>query len=88
MIAEAQRDATNKVGRGNVTNYLRDHWDGTTIMMSMGSLAHYMHDLTELRIAGSRFPAGRERAAVGARGGAGPAGIRALGRDRGTRRGR
>jgi hypothetical protein len=49
MIAEAQRDATNKVGRGSVTNYLRDHWDGTTIMMSMGSLAHYMHDLTELR---------------------------------------
>ena len=48
-IAEAQRDATNKVGRGSVTNYLRDHWDGTTIMMSMGSLAHYMHDLTELR---------------------------------------
>ncbi len=50
MIAEAQRDATNKIGRGNVTNYLRDHWDGTTIMMSMGSLAHYMHDLTELRM--------------------------------------
>jgi hypothetical protein len=50
MIGEAQRDATNKVGRGNVTNYLRDHWDGTTIMMSMGSLAHYMHDLTELHM--------------------------------------
>jgi hypothetical protein len=50
MIAEAQRDATNKVGRGNITNYLREHWDGSTIMMSMGSLAHYMHDLTELRI--------------------------------------
>jgi hypothetical protein len=50
MIAEAQRDATNKVGRGNITNYLRDHWDGSTIMMSMGSLAHYMHDLTELRM--------------------------------------
>ncbi len=48
MTVEAQRDATNKVGRGNVTNYLREHWDGTTIMMSMGSLAHYMHDLTEL----------------------------------------
>ena len=50
MIAEAQRDAANKVGRGNITNYLREHWDGSTIMMSMGSLAHYMHDLTELRI--------------------------------------
>jgi hypothetical protein len=50
MIAEAQRDAANKVGRATVTNYLRDHWDGTTVMMSMGSLAHYMHDLTELNM--------------------------------------
>jgi hypothetical protein len=50
MLAEAQRDAANKVGRGNITNYLRAHWDGSTIMMSMGSLAHYMHDLTELGI--------------------------------------
>jgi hypothetical protein len=50
MIAEAQRDAGNMAGRRAVTDYLRDHWDGTTIMMSMGSLAHYMHDLTELRM--------------------------------------
>jgi len=50
MIVEAQRDATNKIGRAAVTNYLREHWDGTTIMMSMGSLAHYMHDLTELNL--------------------------------------
>jgi hypothetical protein len=50
MIAEAQRDATNRVERANITNYLREHWDGSTIMMSMGSLAHYMHDLTELRL--------------------------------------
>jgi hypothetical protein len=50
MVGEAQRDATNRIGRGNVTNYLRAHWDGTTIMMSMGSLAHYMHDLTELKM--------------------------------------
>jgi hypothetical protein len=50
MIAEAQRDAANQVGRGNITNYLRQHWDGSTIMMSMGSLAHYMHDLTQLRV--------------------------------------
>ena len=50
MIAEAQRDATNRIGRQAVTAYLRAHWDGTTIMMSMGSLAHYMHDLTELQM--------------------------------------
>ena len=48
MIAEAQRDASNKIGREAVTGYLRQHWDGTTIMMSMGSLAHYMHDLSQL----------------------------------------
>jgi hypothetical protein len=50
MIIEAQRDATNRIGRQAVTEYLRTHWDGTTIMMSMGSLAHYMHDLTELNL--------------------------------------
>jgi hypothetical protein len=48
MIAEAQRDAANRIGRQAVTEYLRAHWDRSTIMMSMGSLAHYMHDLTEL----------------------------------------
>ena len=50
MIAEAQRDAANQIGREAVTSYLREHWDGTTIMMSMGSLAHYMHDLTKLNL--------------------------------------
>jgi hypothetical protein len=74
MIAEAQRDATNKIGRGTVTNYLRDHWDGTPIMMSMGSLAHYMHDLTELHVQVRDFlQEGNERlwvqaAALGPRG--------------------
>jgi hypothetical protein len=46
MVVEAQLDATNRVGRGAVTSYLRAHWDGTPILMSMGSLAHYMHDLS------------------------------------------
>jgi hypothetical protein len=50
MIAEAQRDAANMRGREAVTEYLRQHWDGTTIMMSMGSLAHYMHDLSRLNL--------------------------------------
>ena len=48
MIAESQRDAANRIGRHAVTEYLRAHWDRTTIIMSMGSLAHYMHDLTAL----------------------------------------
>jgi hypothetical protein len=33
-------------GRGAVTDYLIRHHDGGTIMMSMGSLGHYMHDLS------------------------------------------
>ena len=48
LMIESQRDATNMVGRQIVTDYLRTNWDGTTIMMSMGSLAHYMHDLSAL----------------------------------------
>jgi hypothetical protein len=49
MILEAQRDAQNMVGRRAVTNYLVQHWNGRPIMMSMGSLAHYMHDLSRER---------------------------------------
>ena len=50
LVIESQRDAANARGREAVTAYLRQHWDGTTIMMSMGSLAHYMHDLSALPI--------------------------------------
>jgi hypothetical protein len=46
VIAESQRDAQNLVGRRTVTTYLVAHHDGSPIMMSMGSLAHYMHDLS------------------------------------------
>ena len=46
VIAESQRDARNQAGRQAVTAYLRAHWSGEPIMMSMGSLAHYMHDLS------------------------------------------
>jgi hypothetical protein len=46
VITESQRDAQNLVGRRAVTAYLRSHHDGRPIMMSMGSLAHYMHDLS------------------------------------------
>ena len=49
LVVESQRDAANAAGREAVTAYLREHYrrDGTEgpIMMSMGSLAHYMHDL-------------------------------------------
>ncbi len=46
LIKESQRDASNKAGRAAVTAYLVQHYDGGTIMMSMGSLGHYMHDLS------------------------------------------
>jgi hypothetical protein len=46
LIVESQRDALNRNGREAVTGYLIHHRDGRTIMMSMGSLGHYMHDLS------------------------------------------
>jgi hypothetical protein len=46
LIRESQRDAGNMVGRRAVTAYLAQHRDGRTIMMSMGSLGHYMQDLS------------------------------------------
>jgi hypothetical protein len=46
VVVESQREAEFQQGRRAVTAYLRAHWDGQPIMMSMGSLAHYMHDLS------------------------------------------
>jgi len=46
LIVESQRDAANSAGRRAVTAYLAQHYDGRTIMMSMGSLGHYMQDLS------------------------------------------
>jgi hypothetical protein len=46
MVVEAQLDLRNTAARAAVTRYLQEHWDGSPILMSMGSLAHYMHDLS------------------------------------------
>jgi hypothetical protein len=46
VVVEAQRVAAEDAGRTTVTAYLTAHWDGRPIMMSMGSLAQYMHDLS------------------------------------------
>jgi hypothetical protein len=46
MILEAQLDRQNGIGRGAVTECLQRSYDGTTIMASMGSLAHYMQELS------------------------------------------
>ena len=46
VVVEAQRDRENIAGRAVVTSYLAQHYDGELVMMSMGSLGHYMHDLS------------------------------------------
>jgi len=46
MIVEAQLDRENGIGRRAVTACLQQQYDGTTIMASMGSLAHYMQELS------------------------------------------
>ena len=46
MIVEAQLDRQNGIGRRAVTDCLQRSYDGTTIMASMGSLAHYMQELS------------------------------------------
>ena len=46
VVVESQREAPNMEGRRAVTAYLSKHWDGQPILMSMGSLGHYMHDLS------------------------------------------
>lgn len=46
LILESQRDAANAAARRTVTDFLVAHRDGRTIMMSMGSLGHYMQDLS------------------------------------------
>src|SRR5687767_6955249 len=46
MVVEAQLDRNHSLGRQAVTECLRQQYDGTTIMASMGSLAHYMQELS------------------------------------------
>lgn len=46
MIVEAQLDRANSEGRRAVTRCLARAYDGTTIMASMGALAHYMQELS------------------------------------------
>jgi hypothetical protein len=46
VLKESQRDVLNSVERRAVTAYLHSAWDRQPIMMSMGSLSHYMHDLS------------------------------------------
>jgi hypothetical protein len=47
MVLEAQWDRDHRAGRAQVAAYLRRHWDGAPIMASMGSLAHFMQELSQ-----------------------------------------
>ena len=46
MVVEAQWDRANQTGRAQVAAYLRAQWDGEPVMASMGSLAHFMQELS------------------------------------------
>jgi len=46
MVVEAQLDRANSIGRRAVTACLEQQYDRSTIMASMGSLAHYMQELS------------------------------------------
>ena len=46
MLIEAQLDRANSFGRRTVTACLQQQYDQSTIMASMGSLGHYMQELS------------------------------------------
>jgi hypothetical protein len=48
LIRESLRDTPQIAARATVTAYLHERYDGRLIMMSMGSLGHYMHDLSHI----------------------------------------
>jgi hypothetical protein len=47
MVVEAQWDGPNLSAREVVGRYLRTHYSGDTVMVSMGSLGHYIQDLSQ-----------------------------------------
>jgi hypothetical protein len=48
MVQEAQWETPFRLGRRRVTAYLDASWDGTPILASMGSLAHYMQETSAI----------------------------------------
>ncbi|MDO8833973.1 MAG: hypothetical protein Q7V01_00175, partial [Vicinamibacterales bacterium] len=46
MVVEAQWDRPNRLARQAVTEHLVRHWDQGLVLASMGSLAHYMQELS------------------------------------------
>jgi hypothetical protein len=47
MVVEAQWDRPNIAARQPIADFLRQRYDGTTIMASMGSVGHYMQQLSQ-----------------------------------------
>jgi hypothetical protein len=48
MVTEAQWEVPFHTARRTVTAYLSAHYDGTPILASMGSLAHYMQETADI----------------------------------------
>jgi Dolichyl-phosphate-mannose-protein mannosyltransferase len=46
MVVEAQWDAVNRSPRRQITQCLKSRYDGTSVMASMGSLGHYMQEMS------------------------------------------
>ena len=55
MVREAQLDRANGLGRQAVTACLARDYHGETIFASMGSLAHYMQELSQIGLGISDF---------------------------------
>lgn len=55
MVTEAQRERPSSDARREVTAALVARWDGTPIMASMGSLGHYIQQLSEQGFAIKNF---------------------------------
>ena len=47
MVVEAQWDRPNLAAREAVGSYLRKNYSGDTVLVSMGSLGHYIQDLSQ-----------------------------------------
>ncbi len=50
MTLEAQRETETRNDRGAVTAFLREHYDGRSILASQNSLGHYMQELSAIHL--------------------------------------
>jgi hypothetical protein len=50
MVVEAQLDREHAIGRRIVTEFLREHRDGGLILASLGSLSHYVQELSRIGV--------------------------------------